>query len=293
MMAKKLPEATHNGDILLGGLALPVSVLDDGTHVFSERALLAILGAKGRGTRGGHRVASILQKLYVNTLINKKTWVDIEAPVRHIRYGRESIGYKSSLLGNIIKALSQAKRLGILKTEAEQRYARNAEILRDALVDVAVDALIDEVTGYQEIRDKDALQKILDKYLRRELAAWAKRFPDEFYEEMFRLKGWQWKGMKINRPSVVGTYTRNVVYERLVPGLLKELERRNPKTTKGHRAHKHHQWLTEEIGHPKLRDHLIGVVALMKASPNWNNFLRSLARAFPITGDQIEMTLDD
>ena len=292
-MAKKLPAATHNGEILLGGLALPVSVLDDGTHVFSERALLAILGAKGRGARGGHRIASILQKLYVNTLINKATWVDIEVPVRYIRNGRESIGYKSVILGHIIKALSQAKRLGILKTEAEQRYARNAEILRDALVDVAVDALIDEVTGYQEIRDKDALQKILDKYLRRELAAWAKRFPDEFYKEMFRLKKWQWKGMKINRPSVVGTYTKDVVYERLVPGLLDELERRNPRTIKGHRAHKHHQWLTEEIGHPKLRDHLIGVVALMKASPNWNNFLRSLARAFPRTGDQIEMTLDD
>ena len=292
-MAKKLPAATHNGEILLGGLALPVSVLDDGTHVFSERALLAILGAKGRGAMGGHRIASILQKLYVNTLINKATWVDIEVPVRYIRNGRESIGYKSVILGHIIKALSQAKRLGILKTEAEQRYARNAEILRDALVDVAVDALIDEVTGYQEIRDKDALQKILDKYLRRELAAWAKRFPDEFYKEMFRLKKWQWKGMKINRPSVVGTYTKDVVYERLVPGLLDELERRNPRTIKGHRAHKHHQWLTEEIGHPKLRDHLIGVVALMKASPNWNNFLRSLARAFPRTGDQIEMTLDD
>lgn len=83
--------------------------------------------------------------------------------------------------------------------------------------------------------------------------------------------------MKVNRPNVVGTYTKDVVYKRLVPGLLAELERRNPRTVKGHRAHKHHQWLTEEIGHPKLRDHLIGVVALMKAAPNWNNFQRSLA----------------
>lgn len=74
--------------------------------------------------------------------------------------------------------------------------------------------------------------------------------------------------MKVNRPNVAGTYTKDVLYKRLVPELLAELERRNPRTVKGYQAHKHHQWLTEEIGHPKLRDHLIGVVALMKAASN-------------------------
>ena len=39
-------------------------------------------------------------------------------------------------------------------------------------------ALVDEATGYQEIRDRLALQAILDRFLRKELAAWAKRFPD-------------------------------------------------------------------------------------------------------------------
>jgi len=34
----------------------------------------------------------------------------------------------------------------------------------------------------------------------------AKRFPNEFYEQMFRLRGWQWKGMKVNRPQIVGHY---------------------------------------------------------------------------------------
>ncbi len=36
----------------------------------------------------------------------------------------------------------------------------------------------------QETRDKKALQAILDRYLRRELATWAKRFPDEFYRQI-------------------------------------------------------------------------------------------------------------
>jgi P63C domain len=35
-------------------------------------------------------------------------------------------------------------------------------------------------------------------------------------------------------------------------GVLEELKRRNPRDEKGHRATKHHQWLTEDIGHPAL-----------------------------------------
>ena len=85
---------------------------------------------------------------------------------------------------------------------------------------------------------KQALQAILDAYLRKELAAWAKRFPDEFYEQMFRLRGWQWKGMKVNRPQIVGRYTNDLVYERLEPGILNELQTRNPKNQRGERDSK-------------------------------------------------------
>jgi hypothetical protein len=126
------------------------------------------------------------------------------------------------------------------------------KLLIRAFAVVGITALIDEATGYQETRDRLALQAILDKFLRKEFAAWAKRFPDEFYQEMFRLRGWQWKGMKVNRPSVVGHYTNDLVYERLAPGVLEELQRRNPRDEKGHRATKHHQWLTEDIGNPAL-----------------------------------------
>ncbi len=201
-MTDKALATSHMGEIIIGGLVLPCSVLDDkeSTHVFSERALFAILGIKGRGTRGGHRIASIFGKSKIKSLINKETWADIEKPVLYTYDRTKFFGYKSSILGEIVKALLKADKLGILNTDAEKRYATKAEILRDALVNVAIDALIDEATGYQKTRDSEALQKILDKYLRQELAAWAKRFPDEFYKEIFRLKDWQWQGMHLKRP---------------------------------------------------------------------------------------------
>jgi hypothetical protein len=36
----------------------------------------------------------------------------------------------------------------------------------------------------------------LEQLIRKELAAWAKKFPDEFYENIYKLKGWPWPGMK-------------------------------------------------------------------------------------------------
>jgi hypothetical protein len=77
---------------------------------------------------------------------------------------------------------------------------------------------------------------------------------------MFRLKGWQWQGMSINRPQVVGYYTRDIVYARLAHGIVEELERRNPKDDKGERRGRHHQLLTDDIGDPALAQHLYAVI---------------------------------
>jgi hypothetical protein len=99
--------------------------------------------------------------------------------------------------------------------------------------------------------------------------------------------------MKINRPGVVGTYTNDIVYKRLAPGVLKELQKLNPPIDKGHRKVKHHQWLTTDVGHPALSLHLFGVVTLMKVSNDWGQFYRSLKKAFPLQGDQIEFDIDE
>jgi len=99
--------------------------------------------------------------------------------------------------------------------------------------------------------------------------------------------------MSVNRPSVVGTYTKDVVYERLAPGIVRELEIRNPKDAKGNRPTKHHQWLTEDIGHPALTQHIHAVMGLMRASTSWEQFHRLLVRAFPKKGETAQLIPDD
>ena len=49
-----------------------------------------------------------------------------------------------------------------------------------------------------------------------------------FYGALF-----SWLSISGNRPSIVGTYTNDLVYEWLAPGILKELEARKPKDDQG------------------------------------------------------------
>jgi len=79
--------------------------------------------------------------------------------------------------------------------------------------------------------------------------------------------------------------TNDLIYERLAPGVLSELKIKNPKTPKGTRKHHHHRWLTRDVGHPRLREHLASVVALMRASAKWDDFKRMINRALPKYGD--------
>ena len=191
------------------------------------------------------------------------------------------------------EVLLAARRDGVL-SPSQMSYADQCEVLQGAFARVGLDALIDEWTGYQEIRDRYALQEILDKYLLKEHAKWSKRFPDEFYRLIFEMRGWRWKGMSVNRPSVVGKYTNEIIWSRLAPNILKELERLNPKDETGRRKVKHHTFLTENVGHPRLQEHLHATMALMRASgKNWGNFMRSLQRAFPKVNTNLELPFED
>ncbi len=199
-------------------------------------------------------------------------------------------GYKAEVLPKVCDIFLQAREKRLLPHN-QQHIADRAEILVRGLAQTGIIALVDEATGFQAIRDKEALQAILDKYLRQELAAWAKRFPDEFYEQMFRLRRWQWKGMKVNKPQVVGHYTRDLVYERLAPGILQELEERTPKNSRGQRKVRFHQWLTADVDHPALAQHLYALIGFMRVADSWKEFYRMVERAYPKKGDTLFLPL--
>src|SRR5439155_16246024 len=112
------------------------------------------------------------------------------------------------------------------------------------LAHVGIIALVDEATGYQEVRTKDALAKILEAFIDKELQPWIRTFPADFYRELFRLRGLDYESENVKRPQYFGILTNNIVYERLAPGVLDELRVVTPKDEKGRRRHKFFQRLT-------------------------------------------------
>ncbi len=92
-----------------------------------------------------------------------------------------------------------------------------------ALADLGIVALIDEATGYQDDRARDALAKTFSTFLARERQKWAQTFPLDFYREIYRLRGRKFEPWNTKRPSVVATWTDDFVYDRLAPGLTEEL----------------------------------------------------------------------
>lgn len=288
-----LPRATHGSHdhpLTIGDIQIPCFVLEDSTRVITNRGLQRSLGMNVSG--GAQRLAVFLERFESKGVQTKDLVARINNPIEFhaIRGGRSAFGYEATVLADICDVILAARKKRLLNP-IQMRYADTAEILVRGFARVGIVALIDEATGYQEVRDRDALQKILDTYLNKEFAAWAKRFPDEFYQEIFRLRGWVWKGMRVNRPQCVAAYTRNLVYARLAPGILNELESRNPVMERGMRAAKHHQWLTGDVGHPALAQHLHALLGLMRASDSWTQMMRMVNRAFPKRGDSLELPL--
>jgi len=196
------------------------------------------------------------------------------------------------LLADICDAILEARKNGKLNYQ-QQHIAEKAELLVRGFARVGIIALVDEATGYQDFRARQALEKILERFLSQELLGWAKRFPDDFYKELFRLRGWEYKPGSVKRPMLVGRLTNDLVYSRLAPGVLTELQSRTPRDDRGRLKHHFHRWLTEDIGHSKLQEHLSAVIALMRASADWRGFERMINRALPKYGEPPRLPLYD
>lgn len=221
----------------------------------------------------------------------------LDGPLKPIDYldGNTMVrGYEANVLAAVCNIWLKAREAGKLQSQQLVK-AQKAEILARALAETGIVALVDEATGYEHVRPQGALQAYLELVIRRELAAWVKKFPDEFYENIYQLKGWIWPGMSKNRYSVVAHYTTDLVYERLGPGILDELIKNSPKDENGYRPNKLHQWLTEEIGDPMLAQHLHALVLFQRLAIShgygWKRFLNMVDQVLPKRGSTLELPL--
>lgn len=291
--------ATHGSQdhpLKIGGTEIDCYVLEDGTRVVSQRSMIRALGLTRGGarydaeqSRVGAELPRFATQIWIKPFINEELELALSSPILFKPAHGLSYGYPATILADICDAILHARdadATGIRQAGIVQQ----ADILVRGFARVGIIALVDEATGYQQDRARDALSRILEAFIAKELQPYVQTFPADFYKELFRLRGLTFPNGSVQRPQYFGMLTNDIVYKRLAPGVLDELKR--IKAESGKPRDKLFQRLTTNIGYPKLREHLGSVVAIMKLSDQWHNFMDKLDRLHPRYGDTMPLPLD-
>lgn len=277
--------ATHSGTLVVGDMELEVAVLEDGTRVVNQKT---VMGALGRATTTGRHqrtegrppflAAANLVPYFPEGLVELFQPIEFRIPGQTV----SSTGYRAEILPLVCETYLEANEKTTLVDSQQTAVAAAGRLVR-GLARVGIIALVDEATGYQEIRARDELAAILNAYIAPELQPWTKRFPDDFFKEIYRIQGWEFKPGTSKRTPYVGKLINKYVYEQLPPGVLEELASLNPRTPSGFRRHKHHQHLSADTGNSHLDKQISTVTTLLRISEDKRQFEELFDRAFPPT----------
>jgi hypothetical protein len=294
-----LPIASNEGDFSIGNKVISAAVLPNGKRLITQSTFMIALG-RSRTPKAGTGVFStvdgipfFLQAEALKPFITEGLISSTTPYFYRTKTGGRGVGYDAELLPRVCEVYLRYRDDCLAKKgKIPKRYAHiiaACDLLIRAFAHVGIIALIDEATGYQADRDREELQKILAAYISKDLLPWAQRFPEEFYEELFRLRGWQFRplrGRGPKGPRYAGKLTNELIYKKLPPGVLQELRKLNPADNNWQRRHKHFQYLTGDIGNGHLEKQVAVVTTLMRISKDWKTFRKHFADAFPPPGKQ-------
>jgi hypothetical protein len=192
----------YQGKVKIGDIEIPCAV-KSGVRIISQKTLNSVLKRpEGGGSRNLPRVVDLkaLEPFISNDLRSRVSNL--------IQFGKVK-GLDALILPDICEVWLKAREAGVLN-QKHLETALMAEVLMRGLSNVGIVALIDEATGYQKERDDDSLQKLLAVYLSEEKLKWAKTFPDSYYKELFRLRGWPYDPINTKRSALVGRLTNTL-----------------------------------------------------------------------------------
>ncbi len=282
---QKSLRAKYESFLVIGEMKLACAVLEDGTRVLSKAAIFRAFKRTRRG-RAKHDPARVPGMPSFADAKNFKPFIDTELPgvLQPVTYlnkkGLQVQGYQAEALPTLCRDYMRAAVAGVLNRQQKEN-ARVAESLNQVFAKLGIVAWIDEVTGYQYVRDPAALSGLVTLYIAEERRQWQKEFRDEFYFHLNRIHGRSTVNLK-DRPGYFAHFTNKYIYEPLEEGqVLRELNKVNPIQANGHRKDKQHSHTTGDYGILKVRERIEGTLICMKLATTKRKFVSLYARAFP------------
>jgi hypothetical protein len=271
-----LPHSMFQGTLRLGDVDLECHVLNDGRRVFTQREMVRVL-------TGGTKTGDL--KRYLSRLSNKIA-DSAAAPIVFKIPGNpnNAFGSEATLLIEICDSYLAARQAGTLH-KSQEHLAKKAEIITRACAKIGIIALVDEATGFQQYRAKQALQLKIQAFITDELQEWARMFPEDFWHQLARLEGIRYSPR--SRPLRWGRYVMAFVYDAVDDDIGKYLRQINPNP---HFKKNHHQWLREH-GREKVSQQLYQVIGVMKTCDTMDEFRSKFDRVFKKLPSQMFLDL--
>jgi hypothetical protein len=266
--------AEYPGLLKLGDeYQLPCFVLSNKKRVLIMREVVHLLTGNRKGGFERYTNAAGVREWMPQKFVDRP---HKEAAIAFRVSGQIAYGYEADDVIAICEAYLKARQTGTIKP-TQHGLAERAEVIIRACAKTGLVALIDEATGFQAVRDAEDLQVRIRAYLSDTLNEWTRTFPNEFFDNFYRLEGRPVPVPRKPYPKRFGRYVMQFVYDTLDPGIADWLRKNNPNPQwKEH----HHQWFNKEFGYPKLKFHLMEVMGIQKASTTLERFKENIARAY-------------
>jgi hypothetical protein len=285
-----LPQATHKGNFKEDfGIDVDCYVLDD-------EGRTAVISQRGMGTAlklgaGGRNLPKFLEGKTISEALDPKLIEKIRNPlifkgptvVGNVLLG-PVYGYDVTILIDVCKAIVKAESEGRLLTR-QANIAKQAHVILNASAKAGIKGLVYALTGYNATREE--VITAFKLFVREEAREYEKEFPNQLYEEWYRL--YQIPKPEKNKPWKFKHLTEDHVYRPLAKsnGQILALTRTQRENSNA-RWKRLHQFLSE-IGVKTLRTHLgqlLGIARISKSKSEYEDHFQTLF------GEQIRISFE-
>jgi hypothetical protein len=283
-----LLRASHKGNFKAEfGLDVECYVLNDETKtaVISQRGMGQALGFS---RQGGGRLPRFLEGKSIAPYLGLELKEKLRQPlIFQDPYAVSGVtldrvyGFDVTLLIDVCKAIVAAEADGKLLAN-QKGIAKQAHIILNASAKAGIRGLVYALAGYDAT--KEEIIASFKFYVREEAREYEKEFPDQLYEEWYRL--YRIPKPERNKPWKFKHLTVNQVYRPLARSNGKIFKLTQEQRSSSEARYKRlHQFLSE-IGVKALRTHLgqlLGIARISKTDVEYETHIRTLF------GDQLEM----
>jgi hypothetical protein len=272
---EKILKVWGRGPLKIMDVELDCYILMDGTPIFNKGKMMKAIGRQWKGT-SRTEMPNFIGAMNLQPFIRS----ELEEMLKGIDFydgGRLISGYHSDTLALVCNTYLEAREAGVL-TKSQLPIAHICEVLIRSFAKVGIRALIYEQLGFEKFKHPEAFRILIESYLTEEIRKWSKEFPDELFFQMDRIYGNE-KTTSRNRPLYYAKFLRKYIYEPIEKGIvLKRLDEKTPKDSKGRKTKRLFQSASEEIGLPAIRSQIWQTVGVLKTSASKRKFEDNFAK---------------